>query len=270
MAILDPALIELDVLLDEVRTSLQFTEEASRLRPRLNDILRWETVDGETRLACQRFMELNKFRPETVYAGLYVRLYGGLEQFIRRVLRDVIVEIDSLVEKYDELDVKIQQQNIRRTGDALATILQPPDHFPVNYESLCVNIGSCRDGATTFALNADAFALHYSNITSSQLEKILKRIGIQLDWDDLGRIDSVQLFFDLEGKTRLAADETKDFLNKFSRTRNQISHNGAGGIVVAKQNMDQTVAFVSVFSRALVDLVIQKAPIPKKAARRKT
>lgn len=261
MNFLSGALNEFDATIDDVRSSIQFLDNAHFLRPRINGILRWEVVDGEVQQNCREFMDAKSFRPEFIWAGLYIRLYGALEQFIRRTIHDVVREIDNSIEKYDDLDDRIKRQNICRTGDALATFLQPPDHVSIDYASLCENIGSCTSGGKTFSLNADAFAMYYSNITAGQLEKVLTRIGIKLNWDDLCQCETLQTFFEQTGNVRRTADEVKKWLNKFTKDRNKIVHNGVGGIVVAKPDLETQANFLSVFTVALADLVVAQSPV---------
>lgn len=267
MAFLGEAIREMETLIAEVRGTVQFVQDAAHLRPRANPLINWEAVTGDTKSVLQRFLNSKAFQPDVAFRALYLTLYGGLEQFVRRVIRDVILTIDESVDDYDALDERIAKQNIRRTGEALATVFDPPDHVTVHYQTLCTNIGTCKPGASPFRLNADTFALFFSNLSPRQLEQVLRRIGVSLDWDDFGRQADVQSFFDTGRKTRVAARATQRFLGEFTRKRNHIAHSGAGGIVIGDSDVEEAAAFLEVFARALVVIAENKAPIPKRKAK---
>jgi hypothetical protein len=69
-----------------------------------------------------------------IYRGLLVALAGAFEHFIRRLIRDALTFYNERVTRFDDVPEKLRHQNILRTGKALATIAQPFDQWPVNYE----------------------------------------------------------------------------------------------------------------------------------------
>ena len=181
-SIFSGALRELEVTLSEIQTTLQFVRSAAHVRPRLGSLVAWNSLTNESKLFLRDFMGHKDFQTDFTYRGLYVLIYGAFEQFVRRILRDAVTTISNAVQVYDELNQDLATQNIRRTGQALATIGQQPSYMNLNYDLLCANIGTCRQGSNSFTLNSDAFALFFNNLSPEQLEEALRRIGVRLNW----------------------------------------------------------------------------------------
>ena len=87
---------------------------------------------------------------------------------------------------YDKLDEEIRKQNILRSGMALRTIYEPPDHLDLDYDALCKNLGTCVAGSTQGLLNAEAFAALVSALSPEKVLEGLQRVGVHLEWDTLG------------------------------------------------------------------------------------
>jgi hypothetical protein len=157
--ILTNALKELDLGLDELASNLEFVRTASRLRPRLKDMLRWENLDGDAKKLATSFLGQRAAEESLFYRGMVVSLSGVFEQFVRRVLRDGILAINGNGVNYDTLDEGIKKQNFYRTGIAFGTIHEPLDYLELDYELLAKNIGTCLIGSKQAVLNADAFTV---------------------------------------------------------------------------------------------------------------
>ena len=155
---------------------------------------------------------------------------------------------------YDTLDEGIKKQNVYRTGIAFGTIHEPLDYLELDYESLAKNIGTCYGGSTQVVLNADAFTIFLSIISPDNLVKSLERIGVKLQWDDLGKGQALRTILD-RSDSRETAKAIQDRLKWFGQTRNKIAHAGSGGVVVTESDFEQLLAFFRIFARALVPVV---------------
>lgn len=257
------ALRELDATLGDVRSTLRFVKAAAHLRPRLGKMGAWDGLDPDSVRAVQAYVDEKAFQPDTTYRGLYIVLYGALEQFARRLIRDAIVLIDATVGGFDDLDERLKIQNVYRTGQALATIGDPPDHMNLDYEELCRRIGTCIKGSSSFCLNADAFSLFYSNLTPARLEDVLNRLGIKANWDVFGGNADLKVLVG-RTKTRDAAKAIRRRLSEFTRTRNRLAHNGSAGVIITDVDVEETMEFLKLFSKSLADLVDKELPRRRK------
>jgi len=67
--ILASAVKELDLTLDDLATNLEFIRTASRLRPRLKDMLTWQTMDGEEKALATAFLRQGVGEESLFYRG---------------------------------------------------------------------------------------------------------------------------------------------------------------------------------------------------------
>ena len=51
------AVSEFELVLDELTSNFEFVRAATRLRPRLKDMLSWQTMDGDAKQLAQRFLQ---------------------------------------------------------------------------------------------------------------------------------------------------------------------------------------------------------------------
>lgn len=252
--ILTNALKEFELGLDELVSNLEFIRTASRLRPRLKDMLNWGIMDGDAKKLAGSFMSQRAAEESLLYRGMLVSLAGAFEHFVRRVVRDGVLAINGTGLNYDTLDEGIKKQNIYRTGVAFGTIQEPLDYLELDYESLAKNIGTCLVGSKQAVLNADAFTIFLSIISPDNLVKALERIGVKLQWDDLGKVPSMRATLD-KRDSRETAKAIQDFLKRFGQTRNKIAHAGSGGVVVTESDFEQLLLFFRNFARGLVPVV---------------
>ena len=247
-----PASREFKASLADVEENLRFVESAAWLRPRLGELLNWNGLTQETRIRCQSFMDQKDVQLDLIYRGMFVLIAGAFEQLIRRCLRDAVAQISTTSPRYVELDAELVRQNVMRTGKALATIFDPPAHFDLNYGQLCGNIGTCVETSESVSLNADAFALFFSTLTPTKLAEVLRRIGVTLDWNVIGRHSSVRAALDMK-KTNETATAAQRYLKTFINNRNKLAHTGSGGISVSPTDLETSIKFFRGFVDALTE-----------------
>jgi RiboL-PSP-HEPN len=217
-------------------------------------MLDWKALDGEAKTLAHSFLKQRTAEESLLYRGMVISLAGAFEQFVRRLLRDSVQAISAGGVRYDTLDEHMKLENAYRTGIALQTIREPLDYMDLDYETLAKNLGTCFDGSAKAILNADAFSIFLSIISPKSLVDALRRIGMDLRWDDLGRVDALR---DTLGKqdTRETAKAIEEFLKRFGQTRNKIAHSGNTGIVVTESDLEQLLKFFRAFAVALSAVV---------------
>jgi len=185
---------------------------------------------------------------------MVVILSGAFEQFVRRILRDSVSAINAAGRGYDALENIIKRHNVHKTGVALQTIFEPLDHLNLDYELLSRNLGTCFSGSTQAVLNADAFSIFSSAMSPEKIVEALKRIGVDLKWDSLGKLQAMQSVLE-KGDTRETTKAIEEFLKWFGQTRNKISHTGSTGIVITESEFRQFLKFFRTFSSSLASVV---------------
>jgi hypothetical protein len=103
-------------------------------------------------------------------------------------------------------------------------------------------------------LNAEAFTIFLAIISPKNLTDALKRIGLKLNWDDIGRVAGMQTVLQTS-KTRETSAAIQQFLTEFAKKRNKIAHSGSGGILIAAEDVEQLLDVFRAFAQTLSDVV---------------
>jgi hypothetical protein len=259
-AFLNNAHKEFQLTLDELQNSLDFVRLASRLRPRLGKFLAWDHLDAEGKTLVKSFMHQRSVHIETIYNGLFVALAGAFEDYVRRLVQDTITALNVPSKSFDSLSERIRNQNVARTGEALATVHQPLDYLDFDYELLAKNLATCVKGADTYTLNAQAFTISISGASQRQIEESAKRLGFDLNWNHLGAARSLQTVLNTEGAQQTGS-KLKEYLQSFTRTRNKIAHSGGRGVAIGDTELEHGITFFRAFAAPLRDVLGQNANI---------
>jgi RiboL-PSP-HEPN len=217
-------------------------------------MLHWEYMDNDAKALASTFLRQRSAEESLLYRGMVISLSGAFEQFVRRTVRDSVLAINAKGRNYDLLDDHLKKENLYRTGIALGTVHEPLDYLDLDYESLAKNVGTCFRGSMQALLNAEAFAIFLSIISPKHLTDALKRIGMELHWDDLGKIQSMRDALDLSD-TRETAKAAEEFLRRFGQMRNKIAHTGNSGIVVSDDDLQQLLKIFRAFARGFTSII---------------
>ncbi len=228
--------------MDDLSSIFDFVRSAIRLRPRLNDMLRWEAMGTEEKALAEEFLHQRSAEESLLYRGMVVSLAGAFEQFIRRILRDSVLAMSGKGTNYDSLSAAMKKENLYRTGLALGTVHEPLDYLDLNYESLAKNLGTCFAGSAQALLNAEAFVIFLSIISPKNLEDALRRINVALRGDDFGRVAEIQTALEQKG-TRDTTKAVEANLKRFGQMRNKIAHSGSSGVVVTESDLRSLLQF---------------------------
>lgn len=248
------AVKEFNLALDELELNLAFLRASTKLRPRLRGFLNWQAIHGEAKVLITQFLNQKSVELSAQYRGMIVVLSGTFEHFVRRVIHEAVVAINRSVKNYDHLPEKMRMQNVLRTGRALTTIREPPDHILVDYHTLAKQLTTCVAGAETFTLNADAFTLFISSVSPRHLIDVCDSIGITMNWDDFGREERFETMLATRG-VRATGKAVAEHLDNFIKLRNRFAHTGAGGVIVTDGEVENYIQFFRLFTTQLAHLV---------------
>lgn len=224
---LDLAFTELQASVDEIRSHVRFAAIAIRLRPRLRSAIVWDGMDSELQTIVKLFLT-NQCQSSVSLEGLLVRLVAAFEAFVRRIVRDSIIFINSQSVPYDQLDITFRKRNRRNAGNALRTIMDPSEHFNLDFDTLCAELGTCVPESRAARLSGEAFSMMVGNIRAESIEKALSMLAVRVDWDRIGRNGDLQRAVNSSG-TRKTAKAIKDLLADAQKRRNVLAHAGLGG-----------------------------------------
>ena len=145
----------------------------------------------------------------------------------------------------------------------METIYQPLEHHAFDYDKLSRNMGTCVPDGGKFALNSDALALVRGTLTPDNLDKVIKRVTVILNWDLLAKNVDLSACF-AEVRTRDLSKAIKGCLEDMVRNRNRIVHSTGIAAEIEEPQVREQLRFVRAFCHSISACV--KADLAKKIA----
>ena len=213
--------------LAEIEAIIRLISTAISLRPRLSSMLRWDSiVDHEQKLAAD-FMKNREADARTVLKALLVVSYGLLENFVKELVERAVQALNSGCKDPAKLSQSILDENIFRTGQVLQTVKTGSRTTGIEYDlsELAQGLTSCLPPNLPLSLNAACFSFGHGIVTPDNLDKLLDRLGVNLDWDRFGADTRIQKILG-QTHTRDCSKETRRAVEALVRDRNIVSHTG--------------------------------------------
>lgn len=248
------ALEELRNSLAELEADLGFVSLATRLRPRLGEIVNWDAAREVVELA-RKFMSARDARAEGLFGPLLVRLLASLERYARNLVGEALAVHASRAATYDQIPPHIKTRNVALTGTLLAFTESPRDYLTIHIDTLVANLASCKSGNATYQLNAQAFAAAVTGAGAPAIEKALANVGIHDCWDRIGGDGTLAGVLGTKG-ARATGKQARSRLEELSRWRNHLAHGGDEEVSLTEDQLRECIAFVSAFSAALDDAAL--------------
>ncbi len=237
----------------ELLVEVDFLTLATRLRPRLGDVIRWDAQGDVLDLA--RFFMGTKFsRAEAMYAAVLIRLLAAFERYVRNLVESAVEHRATAAGTYEKLSSALASRNIALTGRILAFIDTPREHLVFNIANLVENLASCRPGNATFRLNSSAFSAVVTGSSPPVIERALQNIDVTEFWDLVGANEGLAKVLGTKG-TRATAERAKERLKELWRWRNHLAHGGDEEVELSEAQLRDVVAFVRALATGLDDVV---------------
>jgi len=185
--------------------------------------------------------------------SLQLYLTGRFEYCIRQVIEVVADEISNRTSKYIDLPQSIRDALKKGTVE----IIQNPRRYGYDEGQADVILSEFVTNKATTApqvvINSSVLTLTDSNMKDRVLSDILKRVGMQDFWINVGKQAAVKLELDktTDGETTKAA-QTK--LNAIMDERNQVAHPTASTVFPDPDQVLKSARFLKVLASTTVDL----------------
>jgi hypothetical protein len=241
--------------LSDIEAITKFIHGANQISTHSGELLSFVAGSARHRELLEEFRRQRSVDTNLLYQGLYGQLYASFEWFIRTLIVRYVEELSRLFPSYSQLEGRSGdplKHNYYHTGAAMQQIFGNRTNVGIDFQMLAKNIGSALPDSTAVVLNSTAFALFIGILDSSEIERALKRIGIEnVFWDRIAREASVQRFFG-ETRTRRTTHLMKEFLDQFIRRRNNICHKGDGIEPVSSEDIIRHAGFLKTFGGCLI------------------
>lgn len=238
----------------EIRDAMAAAARAEELRPRLGSVLNHEGPKFELGLAREFISNRNSYVP-TLAQACYVLAYGHYENLIREIVTRAARAINYEV-VLARLPDSLIQENVHQVGRLLSRIKNPVVHIQLDYAMVGRNLASLKANDGRYVLEHTAFAYDHGGLSSDGLDRLLSRIGLQLDWNEFGRSAGFKSMFQ-ESKVAKCKDKVQESLDEFVKHRNLIAHTGSSSITMDQATISSLCGFLMEFQVVLIKLVTQ-------------
>lgn len=251
---LSPSLKAFHAKLERLLALVRFTESAIMLRPRLGAMIDRQQLGDPYVTMLDRFLDAKDVGDEEVIDSALAMAYGAFEDVIRKFIEASVRSINQSQRDPSKLPETFQIEHIYRTGRILATVKRPVDHFDFEFLDLGRNLASCGGASSKYVLNATSFSFEHGILTVEALNRLFRRLGIDIDWDLIGADKAIKQLLG-ESKTRACTKAVKMRIDEIVRSRNYVCHTGMAD---ATRSSEWTVSTLE-FLKSLVDALARSA-----------
>ena len=133
----------------------------------------------------------------------------------------------------------------------LAAVNTPPAHLSIDYYDLCRRLGTCLPGSTDFEINETALTILQRVTELDTFLDCLKSLGFPFEWDDLGRDEELQKFFQTHS-TRETKKELEEAIGDAVRIRHKIAHSGQSLDEITSEIFSQQLKLLELTAHGIV------------------
>lgn len=238
--------------LDEIALALKFVTVSFKVSSKSGAVL--GAVQGEDLLRplLVEFHGVNLDQPAIIYQALYIQIWSAFEAFVRALLVAYLDAFTSRRADFETLEkYGLGLRNLEYTGRMLRFVRDNRRGINLDFFALAKNTSTSVPGSTKVVLNSGAFPILMAGPSAEGLRESLERIGVDLRWDDLGRVDSVQKAFGAKA-TRETAKQVEAFLKDAARRRNNIVHRAETSETVSESDLTSALVTFRALASALV------------------
>jgi RiboL-PSP-HEPN len=241
--------------LDELSLMLDFISASFKVYSRSGAILSNVAQDGDLRQLMIDFRDAKINDLTVLYQALYVQVWAAFEGFVRKLL---VAYLEAFIDRKSDFDTLekygLGRRNLEYTGRVLQHIRQDRPRYTLDFFALARNMSTSIPGSSHVKLNSAVFPLLISGPSADGLKDALDRIGFDLRWDDLGRIEELQASVRSKG-TRETAKQIELFLGDVARRRHSIVHKSDTSEVVSAADLSDTIHIFRTLAKSLLKIL---------------
>lgn len=175
------------------------------------------------------------------YSMVIVNLYGALEKYIESFIKEYLMHRVSYVEKYSELPQCIIDEHFMLSLELIQKIDYPKYLNMFTKEQIIKNLNDCVSDEK-LVLNYEAFCIHSANFRVSEIQKVMKRIGLVDLVNNIKRNEELKKTYIKENGEceyeQLPLDNIFSFVNELADRRNQIAHGANTDIISSELQLE--------------------------------
>jgi hypothetical protein len=243
--------------LAEITNILNFIVSCTRIYAKSGPIISRVADDAELRLLLEAFRSHSPQNLFLLHQSLYVQAWSVFELFMRQLLIAYFEEFGLRKKDFATYEkFGFAQRNLKHTGIALQHILDNRTNLPIDFYAYARNAATSVPGSASVILNTEAFTIFMSGPTPDGIREAFNRIGIDLKWDQLGRIPDVQRALKAKG-TRETSKLIEEFLRTAAKRRNSIVHKGPSQEAITESDVSEMIDVFGALATGLIGIAKQ-------------
>lgn len=186
--------------------------------------------------------------------SLLLYLAGRFEYYVRTIVEIAAEDIASQCREFGDLPPRLKKELINRTAE----VVQNPrrygyDNFQI--EGFIVTLADGLKASTSIAsINSGCLSSTDANLRPEVLADLLKRIGMDNVWQDVGKQAKTKLHLRITVDADATA-EAKSRLNSIMEDRNRIAHPTNTTTFLGPDKVLEATRFLKMLSEVLVDIL---------------
>lgn len=184
--------------------------------------------------------------------ALHMYVSGRFEFFVREVVIAVVDTLCASASAYADLPDKLREELKKLT----LIVAQNPARYGYNdeqAEDLLMSLSSNLSGAETVSVQSEILAITESNMTPQILATVMKRVGIQSIWHEIGKQAKLKSYLETRNDGECTV-ESQSRLTAIMRDRNNFAHPTSATKFPDVEQVRNTCSFLRALSEVLVDI----------------
>lgn len=186
--------------------------------------------------------------------SLLLYLVGRFEYHVRTIVEIAAEDIAAECGEFSDLPPRLKKELITRTAE----VVQSPRRFgfdDIQVEGFILTLADGLKASSAIpSINSECLSSTDANMRPEVLADLMKRIGMDNVWPDVGKQAKTKLYFKITVDTD-AATEAKNRLTSIMEARNRIAHPTSATTFMGPDEVLEATAFLQMLSEVLVDIL---------------
>lgn len=233
-----------------IEDTILFFEKSISLRNHGYQIFNWG-ARKDLKNEFEQLQAIDHVSLDLISKPLYISSHAFFENFLRDLIVACVNYLNSDPQKITEKSIR---EHMFLSCKALLSLRQPLDHLEISEKILIANLKKCAGDVAE--LTATSMVFGFNSTTPDNIESYVKNLGIQLNWNDLGKDSSLKNCTGCE-RTCDCTKAIKKSLLGMVKNRNRLAHTGSASDI-STTTLREHINFVRLFSKAILQLLNDK------------
>jgi hypothetical protein len=222
----------------EVEETARFIKHAHAARLKSATLISWNALSHQDKTVAKDFAGAKISSLDTAYRSLYALALFHFEAAIRNLVKAGLTDLLDRCSSCNEVPESLRNHNLTSTGVIFSQYVKKAHiqrTFDVN--ALAQAIVDTHSGAAPSRWVVDILVFGFQSASSDNIEELLNKVGIPLNWDRLSRSETLRNVVGAGAKAREVSNFCRARIDELIVKRNLIAHEGGASVVVTYEEL---------------------------------